>query len=160
MDVGDFQYTVIKLLTKQLENHNTIHQQRETTVAGMNLSNLPAKFLQVDKLLDFEKIARLSKTGGITLKENIKNILESLMSQKVMACFNMKGTNRHERKSNTQNKFSFEKLKVYELIVASVMMKKTESTVTDIKAEVQKIVRYAPSKLVVEKGGHLHKDSI
>ncbi|XP_047134230.1 uncharacterized protein LOC124812150 [Hydra vulgaris] len=46
MDVGDFQYTVIKLLTKQLENQNTIHQQRETTVAGMNLSNLPAKFLQ------------------------------------------------------------------------------------------------------------------
>ena len=47
---------MIKLLTKQLENHNTIHQQCETTVAGMNLSNLPAKFLQVDELLDFEKV--------------------------------------------------------------------------------------------------------
>ena len=34
------------------------------------------------------------------------------------------------------------------------------ATVTDIKAEVQKILRYAPSKLVAEKGGHLHKNSI
>ena len=39
------------------------------------------------------------------------------MSQKVMACFNMKGTNRHEKKSDAQDKLSFEKLKVYELIV-------------------------------------------
>ncbi|XP_065682803.1 uncharacterized protein LOC105849027 [Hydra vulgaris] len=106
-------------------------------------------------------IARLSRVGGTTLKENIKNILESLMSYKVMAGFNMKGNNRNEKnKQEVQDKLSFEKLKFFELIIESILTKRSEATISDIKAEVQKILRYAPSKVVVKDGGLLPKDHI
>ena len=42
------------------------------------------------------------------------------MSHRVMACFNMKGTNRNEKnKKDVQDKLSFEKLKVYEPIIGN-----------------------------------------
>ncbi|XP_065665330.1 uncharacterized protein LOC136086774 isoform X2 [Hydra vulgaris] len=98
----------------------------------------------------------LRKISGIQLKDLVKNIMESMMSYKVMSAFNMKGKNRNEyvrhRKVDKTEKQSFQQLKLHELIVTLVMSLK-ENTLNEINFEIQKILRYAPDKVNVEDGG-------
>ncbi|WAR18556.1 hypothetical protein MAR_000394 [Mya arenaria] len=67
-------------------------------------------------------VQALSAIGGVNVRDNVKNILEKLMSNELISLFNMKGNN---------NKLSFKSSAICGIVIASAMKTKVKEGMTE-----------------------------
>ncbi|XP_030251434.1 uncharacterized protein LOC115568360 isoform X4 [Sparus aurata] len=87
-----------------------------------------------------KQINGLSRIGGIHLKDNVKRIMEKLMSNDLMSQFNMKGG---------WGKLAFTKLRLFSVITESVLKTpgREEETEAKISEAVAFCLKYAPDRV-------------
>ncbi|XP_052769754.1 uncharacterized protein LOC128209659 [Mya arenaria] len=84
-------------------------------------------------------VQALSAIGGVNVRDNVKNILEKLMSNELISLFNMKGNN---------NKLSFKSSAICGIVIASAMKTKVKEGMTEheVMLAVQTCLKYAPDR--------------
>ncbi|CAM4572385.1 unnamed protein product [Leuciscus chuanchicus] len=94
----------IRSLKKQgAEKYEATKIQQASTVEALNLLDRSLYSLEEKQKL----INALSRVGGVHLKDNVKRVMEKLMTNEVMATFNMKG-----------GKLAFTKLRLFTVVTA------------------------------------------
>ncbi|XP_077065580.1 uncharacterized protein LOC143718362 [Siphateles boraxobius] len=117
MPEAKFQRKVMEMLVEIREDIRTMKKER----GGLEMqgdSRLPAQATTVEEINVLDKslncleekqrlINSLSNVGGIHLKDNVKRVMEKLMTNELMASFNMKGG---------KGKLAFTKLHLYNVV--------------------------------------------
>ncbi|XP_026094139.1 uncharacterized protein LOC113066474 [Carassius auratus] len=147
MQEAKFQRKVMEMLVEIREDIRSL----KNSVGGAEMhtvSTIPAQSSTVEELNVLDKSLNcldeklrltdsLSKVGGIHLKDNVKRVMEKLMTNEVMARFNMKGG---------KGKLAFTKLNLYTVVSESVQ-KTSKETEAYIAAAIAFCLKYAPDRV-------------
>ncbi|XP_039541171.1 uncharacterized protein LOC120488615 [Pimephales promelas] len=121
------------LKKRDVENFEASQVQQVPTVEALNLLDG-----SLDSLEEKQKLINtLSKVGGVHLKDNVKRVMEKLMTNEVMSNFNMKGG---------KGKLAFTKLRLFTVVTESVQ-RTTGETEANIAAAVTFCLKYAPDRV-------------
>ncbi|XP_076852117.1 uncharacterized protein LOC143506880 [Brachyhypopomus gauderio] len=147
MPEAKFQRKVMELLVdireevRNLKTQSGVAQRCEDSKIPAQASTLEALNLLEKSLESLEEkqklINGLSKVGGVHLKDNVKRVMEKLMTNEVMANFNMKGG---------KGKHAFTKLRLFTVVTESVQ-RTTDATEANIAAAVSFCLKYAPDRV-------------
>nr|XP_047133575.1 uncharacterized protein LOC105848050 isoform X2 [Hydra vulgaris] len=143
-----FQYKVIHLLTQILEEQCKIGKHYEPEYSAYHVQKFDnlEEFERFDnELCDIEKFSllkrQLTMVGGSSCHANVKAILLKLMTNKLMACFNMEG----------KNKKAFKKTNIIRVIVDSM----PKYTLYEVHESIGNVLKRAPDRK--DGGGRSYK---
>ncbi|XP_053385097.1 uncharacterized protein LOC128550310 [Mercenaria mercenaria] len=146
MSEAKFQKKVLHLLAEMRNDISDLKGRRRQNEAGDD-DDLISQSQTLDDFSVLENsirspeerrhlIQKLSLVGGINVKDNVKRILEKLMSNELMSKFNMKGN---------RQKMAFEKTGLIKVVQASAM-KTFATTEQDVNVAVAGCLKYAPDR--------------
>ncbi|XP_030251429.1 uncharacterized protein LOC115568360 isoform X3 [Sparus aurata] len=148
MPEARFQRKVMEMLVEMREDIRSLksglHAERGESTTISKSSTVEALDLlenRLDSLEEKQKLINgLSRIGGIHLKDNVKRIMEKLMSNDLMSQFNMKGG---------WGKLAFTKLRLFSVITESVLKTpgREEETEAKISEAVAFCLKYAPDRV-------------
>ncbi|XP_065680963.1 uncharacterized protein LOC124817970 isoform X2 [Hydra vulgaris] len=128
-------------MVKDLQNVSSVVSED----VQINALNSIEQLIELDATLNdsaiFSKwVSQIAKIGGVNLKDNVKRVIERLLTIELRCLLNMKGQTNSTNK--TKQKLAFSKTKLYRVLVESVSKRYPDEA--GIYEAVKSILKYSP----------------